>query len=119
MQNRLKITCVIGCHVTGTERRDFPLINGPFGLSLEKPSRLCYGVHMSQERGTWGEAFAFTEREWLHEDISDKRLQELVADEQTAGHQIEVSTNNYGECLFVTLSRNAREGQAFVTFSGL
>ncbi len=119
MQNRLKITCVIGCHVTGTERRDFSLINGPFGLSLEKPNRLCYGVHMSQERATWSEAFAFTEREWLDERISDKRFQTLLHDEQTVVHQIEVSTNNYGEFLFVTMSRRASMDRAFVTFWGL
>ncbi len=74
---------------------------------------------MSQERATWSEAFAFTEREWLDERISDERFQTLLHDEQTVVHQIEVSTNNYGEFLFVTMSRRASMDRAFVTFWGL
>ncbi len=74
---------------------------------------------MSQERATWSEAFAFTEREWLDERVSDKRFQTLLQDEQTVVHQIEVSTNNYGEFLFVTMSRRAGTDRAFVTFWSL
>src|SRR5260370_21942402 len=86
---------------------------------LSRSSRLCYGVNMSEERATWSEAFAFTEREWLDERISDERFQTLLHDEQTVVHQIEVSTNNYGEFLFVTMSRRASMDRAFVTFWGL
>lgn len=74
---------------------------------------------MAQERGALGEAFAFPQRERLDERISDKRFQDLVNDERTAVHQIKVSSNNYGEFLFVTMSRKVGEGRTFVTFWSL
>jgi hypothetical protein len=80
---------------------------------------MCYGVDMSQERPQWEAAFALTERERLHDFISDKHFQELLMDETTAVHQIELSTNNYGEFLFVTMSRQIGEDRAFITFWGL
>jgi len=74
---------------------------------------------MGQERGRWVQTFAFTEREQLEERLTEKRFQQLLTDERSTVHQIEVSTNNYGEFLFVTMSQKAGEESAFVTFWGL
>jgi hypothetical protein len=73
---------------------------------------------MSPERQQPGEGFDFTEREQLYERITDKRFRAFLADERTAVHHVEVSTNNYGEFLFVTMSQPVRQERTFVTFWG-
>ncbi len=75
---------------------------------------------MSAERPTpTPDAFGFTERERLYDRISHARLLTLLADEPTLIHQIIESFNDYGEFLFVTLSRPAGEQRIYRTFWGL
>jgi hypothetical protein len=75
---------------------------------------------MSAERPQPPEdVYGLTERERLWDRISDKRFQAILAHEETAIHEIEVSTNNYGEFLFVSTSRSPGESRACVTFFGL
>jgi hypothetical protein len=63
--------------------------------------------------------FGFTEREKLFERISDKRFKAILVDERTAVHHIEVSSNSYGQFLFVTMSRPVGQDRQFLTFWGL
>ena len=51
------------------------------------------------------EPFGFTELERLYDRISHARLEAILADEQTTIHEIDVSSNAFGEFLFVTASR--------------
>ena len=74
---------------------------------------------MSQERPQPQEIYGFTEREQLFDRITDDRFNSIIANEQTAAHQIELSTNNYGEFLFVATSRGAGGKRVCVTFFGL
>lgn len=74
---------------------------------------------MTKETPQASSGFGFTERERLFERISDKRFKALLADERTAVHHIEVSSNNYGEFLFVTMSRPVGQDRSFLTFWGL
>lgn len=64
-------------------------------------------------------AFEFTEREELHDRISDARFRAMLADERTTIHSIALDTNNYGEFLFVTVSRPTDDETQSVTFWGL
>src|SRR5258707_6581682 len=64
------------------------------------------------------EGFGFTEREQHNERINDKRFRAILADERTAVHHIEVSSNNFGEFLFVTVSQSRGQERQFVTFWG-
>lgn len=63
--------------------------------------------------------FGFTEREQLFDVVSDQRLYAFIADEATAIHSVQLSTNAYGEFLFVTLSRPGAEEREVTTFFGL
>lgn len=74
---------------------------------------------MSKERPQPQEIYGFTDREQLWDRITDGRFNAIIADEQTAIHQIELSTNNYGEFLFVATSRGAGDKRACVAFFGL
>ncbi len=74
---------------------------------------------MSEERPQASEGFGFTEREKLYERVSDKRFRALIADERTTIHEISESSNNYGDFLFVTVSRPTTERRIFLTFWGL
>jgi hypothetical protein len=57
--------------------------------------------------------------------VSDERFRTLLDDERTTIHQIDLSANNYGEFLFVTLSLPEQASQpvgqraSVVTFFGL
>ncbi len=59
---------------------------------------------MSKEHPQPEEAFGFTEREKLFYRVSEARFQALLEDERTTIHRIELSANDYGEFLFVTVS---------------
>ena len=63
--------------------------------------------------------FGFSDKEQLYDRISHERLLEFLADEATQVHRIEESTNNYGEFLFVTLSRPGANRRIWVGFYGL
>ena len=73
---------------------------------------------MGKENTQPSEGFGFTEREQLYERISDKRFRSILADERTAVHTIEVSSNEFGEFLFVTMSQPVEHERQFVTFWG-
>lgn len=65
------------------------------------------------------EGFAFSERERLFYRVSTKRFQALLNDPQTTIHSVELSTNVYGEYLFVTASRPTAHGHDIISFFGL
>jgi hypothetical protein len=65
------------------------------------------------------ETFGFTEREDLFDRVSDQRLREILSDERTLIHDISEDYNNYGEFLFVNVSRPSPAGRLSVTFYGL
>jgi hypothetical protein len=64
------------------------------------------------------EPFGFTERERLYDRISHQRFIGIIADEQTAVHKVEVSSNTYGEFLFVSTSRVGEGQRVYITFYG-
>jgi hypothetical protein len=74
---------------------------------------------MTKELPQSSALFAFTEHERLWERISHERFTAILTDERTAVHHIEVSTNNYGEFLFVTMSQNVGADRQLLTFWGL
>src|SRR5258708_33288115 len=73
---------------------------------------------MGKELTQPSEGFGFTEHERLYERVSDKRFRAILADEQTTVHHIEVSTNSFGEFLFVTMSRPGEKERKFLTMWG-
>lgn len=74
---------------------------------------------MSKERPQPSEPYGFTEREKLYDRISHQRFMSMIADEQTAVHQVKVDTNSFGEFLFVSTSRAGEGKPVFVTFYGV
>jgi hypothetical protein len=74
---------------------------------------------MTPEVSQSNEGFHFTERERLFERISDKRFRALLAEEQTSIHEIEESSNTYGDFLFVTVSRPGGERRVALTIWGM
>jgi hypothetical protein len=73
---------------------------------------------MSKEYPQPEDVYGFTEREQLWDRITDGRFNAIIADEQTVVHRIELSSNNYGEFLFVATSRGAGERRVCITFFG-
>ena len=63
--------------------------------------------------------FGFTEREQLWDRISHERFLNILENEQTTIHRVEVAANTFGEFLFVTTSRGETEKRTYVTFWGL
>jgi hypothetical protein len=74
---------------------------------------------MSQERPQASDPFDFTEQERRNERINHKRFMALLTDEQTNVHHIDLSTNSFGEFLFVTMSRPVDQERNYHTFWGL
>lgn len=74
---------------------------------------------MGKEQSQPSASFEFTEHEKLYDRISDTRLKALLADNHTTIHTIELSTNNYGEFVFLTISREMDGQRTVVTFWGL
>lgn len=74
-----------------------------------------------RDRPRPGRDFEFKENERLFYRVSHKRFKELLSDEQTDVHRLELSHNSYGEFLFVTLSRAGETTvtRQPVTFYGL
>jgi hypothetical protein len=73
---------------------------------------------MTKELPPSEQAFNFTERDHEDERISHERFLALLTDEQTNVHHIDLSTNSFGEFLFVTMSRPIGENRAYLTFWG-
>lgn len=65
------------------------------------------------------EVFDLTEKEALFWRVTDERFKEIMQHPDTAIHSIEISSNNYGEFLFITLSRRGLRQPIFITFYGL
>jgi hypothetical protein len=72
------------------------------------------------------EGFKFTENEQLFSRVSDDRFRELVFNPKTTIHTARIDSNNYGEFIFITVSRpNGRrtesgaDGKDVYTFWGL
>jgi len=59
---------------------------------------------MDGERPQPNGSLEFNERERLYDRISHERFMAILSGEQTTPHSITISSNNYGEFLFVTLS---------------
>ena len=80
---------------------------------------------MSQERSSHPapkrpyEIYGLTEQERLHWRLTSERFEEILDDENTNIHTINVSSNNYGEFLFVTTSRLGDQGRVCMAFYGL
>ena len=64
------------------------------------------------------EVFGFSEQERLYWRVTNERFQEIIEDDQTIIHTIKESSNNYGEFLFVTISRSGDQGRVAMTFYG-
>jgi hypothetical protein len=79
-------------------------------MSEHEPKPLYYDI---------SQAFGFTEQEVLYTRISDERFQQLLDDEQTTIHQVILSTNNYGEFMFVTASRPGETTRQTITMWSL
>jgi len=62
--------------------------------------------------------FAFTEQEQLYNHLTTGRFEALLSDPQTRIHQAQLSSNDYGEFLFVTVSREAENERTLLTFYG-
>lgn len=65
------------------------------------------------------EVFGFTDEEALFYHVKDSRFREILAAPDTTIHRIRLDGNNYGEFLFVTISKTSEQGRASVTFFGL
>ncbi len=74
---------------------------------------------MGKERPQSVDPFAFTEHEQLYDCISDGRFNEMIEDEATSIHKMEIAANSYGEFVFITLSREASGERGMVTMWGL
>lgn len=65
------------------------------------------------------ETFGFIERELRDYQLSHSRLLSLIDDPRTTIHTLTIDYNNYGEWLFLTLSRPTGKERQLVTFYGL
>jgi len=75
--------------------------------------------HQPPRRRSAEEEFGLTERERLWDRVSHKRFMGILDEPETKVHRIEESLNNYGEYLFVTISRPGAERRTLMTFWGL
>ncbi len=65
------------------------------------------------------EVFGLTEQEQLFWRVSQERFAEILKDDHTLIHKVEENSNDFGEFLFVTTSRAARQERIGMTFYGL
>lgn len=65
------------------------------------------------------EIFGLTEEEAIRLRVTDERLKEILAQIDTTTHTIKLSTNAFGEFLFLTTSRGTSQGRICMTFFGL
>lgn len=73
---------------------------------------------MSKENPNAG-CFSFTEREKLYDRISHQRLMALISQAEVDIHEVSLSTNSFGEYLFVTVSCRTEQPRRLLTFWGL
>lgn len=65
------------------------------------------------------EVFEILESEVARLRVSDEKLKEILAKPSTITHTIKMSTNTFGEFLFLTASRGSGQQKTFMTFYGL
>jgi hypothetical protein len=65
------------------------------------------------------EVFDISETEVASLRVSDEKLKEILAKPNTTTHTIKMSTNTFGEFLFLTASRGSGPQKTFMTFYGL
>ncbi len=65
------------------------------------------------------EIFGMTEEEVARWRVPDEKLKEILANPDTTINTIKVSSNNYGEFLFLTASRGKGEKRVCMSFYGL
>lgn len=65
------------------------------------------------------DGFSFTEHEELFDRISHERFLSILSEKRTAIHELDLSTNSYGEFLFVVASRPNATNRELITFWGL
>lgn len=63
--------------------------------------------------------FDFTEREKLYDKITHERFTAILAQSDVDIHEVQESTNSFGEYLFVTLSCRSEHPKKLYTFWGL
>lgn len=71
------------------------------------------------ERRPHQPCFTFTEREKLYDRVSHDRFMALVMQPDVDIHEIQESTNSFGEYLFVTVSCRTEQPKKVYTFWGL
>ena len=64
------------------------------------------------------EIFGLTEEEASRLRVTDERLKELLASPNTTPHNLKLSTNTFGEFLFLTISQGIGEQRIYLTFYG-
>ena len=77
---------------------------------------------MTSERPGWQkpyETFGITEEEVSRWRVTDERLKEILANPNTNTHTINMSTNTFGEFIFLTASRGSGQHRICMTFYGL
>lgn len=77
---------------------------------------------MIPERPGWlkpYEVFGISKAELAQWRVSDKRLREILANPNTTTHTIKLSTNTFGEFLFLTASRGKGQQRVCMIFYGL
>lgn len=77
---------------------------------------------MTPERPHWQkpyEVFDVTEAEVARWRVTDEKLREILANPDTTTHTIKMSTNTFGEFLFLTASRSTSQQRVCMTFYGL
>ena len=77
---------------------------------------------MTPERPLWQkpyEVFDISETEVARWRVTDEKLREILANPSTMTHSIKLSTNTFGEFLFLTASRGTGQKRICMTFYGL
>ena len=77
---------------------------------------------MSKERANRPrpyEVFGITEDEVSRWRLDDEKFKEIISDQETTIYNIDTSSNNYGEFLFVTAGRGKGAKSIYMTFWGL
>jgi hypothetical protein len=74
---------------------------------------------MPAERPQPIDGFGFSDNEKLFERVSHERLLTFIAEDTTRIHEVTLSTNTYGEFLFVSVTKQGDPFQGYVSFWGL
>jgi len=77
---------------------------------------------MTPERPRWQkpyEVFDISEAEVARWRVTDEKLGEILTNPNTTTHTIKMSTNTFGEFMFITASRGTGQHRICMTFYGL